>query len=81
MHANNIKKQQKLVVREEKILKRKQNKPFTILEIMRMRIMYAPVSRIFNEWSRCSKLWNEWSWRARSSAAYFDVGGLVHSLR
>jgi hypothetical protein len=52
-------KQEKLVAREEKILKRKQNKPGNLLEITRMRIMYAPVSRIFDEWSPCSKLRNE----------------------
>jgi hypothetical protein len=59
MNANNINKQQKLVAREEKILKRKQNKPGTLLEITRMRKMYAPVSRIFDEWSPCRKLRNE----------------------
>jgi hypothetical protein len=32
MNANNINKQQKLVVREKKILKQNQNKPSTFLE-------------------------------------------------
>jgi intein-encoded DNA endonuclease-like protein len=59
MNANNINKQQKLVVREEKILKWKQNKHGTFLEISRMRIMHAPVSRIFDGWSPCCKMWNE----------------------
>jgi hypothetical protein len=59
MNANNINKQQKPIAREDKILKRKQNKPVTLLEITRMRIMYAPVSRIFYEWSPCCKMWNE----------------------
>ncbi len=49
MNANNINKQQKTIAREDKILKRKQNKPVTLLEITRMKIMYAPVSRIFYE--------------------------------
>ncbi len=46
LNTNNINKNQKLVVREEKILKQKQNKPSTLLEITKMRIMYAPVSQL-----------------------------------
>ena len=48
MNANNINKQQKLVSREEKMLKRKQNKPGTLLEITKIRNMYPPVSRRFD---------------------------------
>ena len=48
MNADNINKQHKLVAREEKILKQKQNKPGTLLEITKMRTMYAPVSRRFD---------------------------------
>jgi hypothetical protein len=44
MNTNNINKQQKPVEREEKILKQKQNKPGTILEITKLRNMCVSVS-------------------------------------
>jgi hypothetical protein len=59
MNANNINKQQKLEAREEKIPKRKQNKPGTLLEITQIRNMYTPVIRRFDGWSPCCKLLNE----------------------
>jgi hypothetical protein len=52
-------KQRKLVVRKKKIPKQKQNKPGTFLEILKLRKMYAPVSRRFDGWSSCCKLLNE----------------------
>jgi hypothetical protein len=59
MNANNINKQHKLVVREEKILKKEQDKPGTLLEFTKMRTMHAPASRRFDGLSPCCKLLNE----------------------
>ncbi len=61
MNENNINKQHKLVVRQEKIprLRQNQNKPGTLSEITKMRKMYAPVSQRFDGWSPCCKQHNE----------------------
>jgi hypothetical protein len=65
-------KQQKPVVREEKILKRKKDKPGMLLEITKIRNVYAPVSRRFDGWSRCCKILNE-EWTELVFSRFFDL--------
>jgi hypothetical protein len=59
-------------VREEKILKQKQNKPDTLLEIAKIRNMYAPISRRFDGWSPCCKLFNE-AWTELACSQSFGL--------